>query len=247
MADKGKQDGRTTLREIFAVMRTAELGPAEKVLWSLYRSYDGGAGAWPGDEALAAHMGKKLRSVESYRARLLDAGFLLKEFRGPKPAVYRAVLPQEATQDLATLDTGSSAESRGTGAEAPQKAPQDSVSPLYRNTGNTNTSDYSDEAISVFDYWNKKRSAVLQGRPRTAKATPVRLAKVKARLAEDFTVDELKSAVDGCLGNERNVEGGYIDLELICRDDQHVTQYMQWARTDSASQRSEYPSLREQT
>jgi len=70
---------------------------------------------------------------------------------------------------------------------------------------------------------------------------------VKARLAEDFTVDELKSAVDGCLGNERNVEGGYIDLELICRDDQHVTQYMQWARTDSASQRSEYPSLREQT
>ena len=48
-------------------------------------------------------------------------------------------------------------------------------------------------------------------------------------------------------GNATEIERGYIDLELICRDDQHVTQYMQWARTDSASQRSEYPSLREQT
>ena len=128
MEERGKPDGRSTLREIFAAMRTADLGAPEKVLWCLYRSYDGGAGAWPGDEALAAHMGKKVRSVESYRARLIDSGFLLKEFRGPKPAVYRAVLPQEAPQDLATLDAISPAESCDTKAEAPQEAPQEEVS-----------------------------------------------------------------------------------------------------------------------
>ena len=56
----------------------------------------------------------------------------------------------------------------------------------------------------------------------------VPLTKVKARLAEGRTVNELKSAVDGCLSNSFNVEGGFYDLELICRNDQKVTQYMQW-------------------
>ncbi len=224
-------------------MRTAELGSSEKVLWGLYRSYDSGDGAWPGDEALAAHMGKKVRSVESYRAQLLDAGFLLKEFRGPKPAVYRAVLPQEAPQDLAALDTESPAESCDTKPKAPQEATQDPASPLYRSTGSTNTSNYSDEVICVFDYWNKKRSAVLPGRRRTAKATPKRLSKVKDRLAEGCTVDDLKLAVDGCLGNPFNVEGGYVDLELICRDDSKVTQYLQWARKNGARQSVGYDRL----
>ena len=47
-------------------------------------------------------------------------------------------------------------------------------------------------------------------------------------------------AIDGCLGRAFNVEGGHVDLELICRDDQKVTQYMQCARqkrgnTDTSS------------
>ena len=243
MAARRKQDGRTTLPEIFAVMRTAALGPAEKVLWGLYRSYDSGNGAWPGDEVLAAHMSRKVRSIEDYRARLLDAGFLLKEFRGPKPAVYRAVIPQEATQNPATLGTQSPAESCDAETKAPQEATQDSASPLYKSTGSTNTSDYSDDVICVFDYWNKKRSEVLPGRRRTAKATRQRLSKVTARLTEDFSVDDLKLAVDGCLGNSFNVEGGFVDLELICRDDQHITQYMQWARKNGAKPTAEYSRL----
>ena len=70
MAEKVKQNGRTTLREVFAVMRTEELGPVEKVLWGLYRSYDSGNGAWPGDEVLAAHMGRKVRSCASDMIRV---------------------------------------------------------------------------------------------------------------------------------------------------------------------------------
>ena len=157
--------------------------------------------------------------------------------------MYRAVIPQEAPQDLAALDPESPAGFCDTGTKAPQEATQDSASPLYRNTGNTNTSDYSDEVISVFDYWNEKRSAVLPGRRRTAKATPERLSKVKARLAEGNSVDDLKLAVDGCLGSKRNVVGGYVDLELICRDDQKVTQYMQWARKNGARQSGGYDRL----
>ena len=70
---------------------------------------------------------------------------------------------------------------------------------------------------------------------------------MNARLLEGYTVEDLKSAVDGCFGSKRNVEGGFIDLELICRNDQKVTQYMQWARTSAAHQGSEHRSLRSES
>ena len=33
----------------------------------------------------------------------------------------------------------------------------------------------------------------------------------------------------GCLGNAFNVEKGHVDIELICRDQKHIEQYMAWA------------------
>ncbi len=97
------RDGRATLRDVFEIMRDPHLTEHEGRLWALYRSYDTGEGAWPGDDVLAGHMGKKIRSVESYRAGLIQKGYLVGTFRGPPPAAYRAVIP-EAPQDLADLD-----------------------------------------------------------------------------------------------------------------------------------------------
>ena len=109
--------------------------------------------------------------------------------------------------------------------------------PTSKSTSNSNSIDTSDkesDEVSVFEYWATRRTAILPGSTRPPKRTPKRLSKVKARLSDGYTVMDLKLAVDGCLGSERNVEGGYVDLELICRDDQHVTQYMQWARKNSS-------------
>ena len=76
----------------------------------------------------------------------------------------------------------------------------------------------------MFDYWQESRSRL----PNTkkAKATQKRLSKVRARLGDGFSVEDLKLAVDGCLSNQFNLEGGHIDLELICRDDAHVSRYL---------------------
>ncbi len=106
----------------------------------------------------------------------------------------------------------------------------------------TKTSGYSDEAFEVFDYWQKRRSELPHTRP--AQPTNRRLSKVQARLEDEYSVVDLKQAVDGCLSNPFNVEGGFYDLELICRDDQHVTQYRQWARRKGALQCSGPRSLR---
>jgi len=105
----------------------------------------------------------------------------------------------------------------------------------------TKTSGYSDEVIEVFDYWQGRRCELPH--TRLAQPTSRRLSKVQARLKEGYPVEDLKRAVDGCLSNPFNVEGGFYDLELICRDDQHVTQYMQWARKDGGRQSGGYDRL----
>lgn len=91
-----------------------------------------------------------------------------------------------------------------------------------------NKKEYSADVEEVFEYWRAKRSRI-PGIPRATKSEK-RLGHINARLRDGFSVADLKLAVDGCLGNPHNVEGGYVDLELICRNDGKVLQYMQWAR-----------------
>ena len=84
----------------------------------------------------------------------------------------------------------------------------------------------SKEAHEVFDYWRKRRRNVLKktsGAP--MRPSPKRLSAIQARLNEGYTLEELKQAVDGCLSKDWNVENGYTDIELICRDQQRVEQY----------------------
>ena len=73
------------------------------------------------------------------------------------------------------------------------------------------------------------------------KRTRKRLSKISARLREGYSVDDLQHAIDGCLSNQSNVDGGYLDIELICRDQQHVEQYLAWFKNgrnrDSSGER----------
>lgn len=99
MSRKTNGKGQETIVACFAIARDNVLTPEEKTLWMLYRSYDSGRGAWPSDEVLAGHMGKSKRSVQSYRASLLDQGFLEQRLRGPRTASYRAVIPRDEDDD----------------------------------------------------------------------------------------------------------------------------------------------------
>ena len=93
---------------------------------------------------------------------------------------------------------------------------------------NTSKSDDSDLLVrELFDYWAGRRAVAIgknDGGP-PMKATDQRLGKIRARLKEGYTIDQLKAAIDGCLSNPFNVEGGHTDIELICRDQKHVEQY----------------------
>ena len=40
--------------------------------------------------------------------------------------------------------------------------------------------------------------------------------------------------MDGCLGSGFHVEGGHLDLKLICRDEEHVDRFMAQARKNGS-------------
>jgi hypothetical protein len=85
------------------------------------------------------------------------------------------------------------------------------------------------EVETVFDYWKHRT-----GHP-DAKLTREREMKIRGRLEEGYTVEELQQAVEGCRGspfhqgdNERGHR--YDDITLICRSGSKVEQFVEMAR-----------------
>jgi hypothetical protein len=83
----------------------------------------------------------------------------------------------------------------------------------------TNTSDKSDiDILNIFGHWCSRMK-----KANNTKLTKDRKAKIKARLKEGYTVDQIKQAIDGCARSPyhmgQNDQGTvYDDLTLICRN-----------------------------
>lgn len=73
----------------------------------------------------------------------------------------------------------------------------------------------------VFLFWketfNKSSRTILKG---------VRETKIKARLKEGYTVDEIKQAILNVSSSQHHIDGGHTDIELICRDQSHLDKYI---------------------
>jgi hypothetical protein len=80
----------------------------------------------------------------------------------------------------------------------------------------------------VFDYWVAQRAKSLNlpkgPQPRLSET---RRKKIQARLDEDYTVEQLKEAVDGCLRSKFHLEGNHTDIELIFRNQAKVDYFRQ--------------------
>ena len=116
----------------------------------------------------------------------------------------------------------------------PSRQPLEKVYPKKRRE---EKKELSSEEQEVFDYWQERRKLALNlngGPPMTP--TDKRISKIRGRLKEGYAVEALKNAVDGCMTNKLNIEGGFVDIELICRDQQHVEQYLTWFRKNRAQQ-----------
>ena len=52
-----------------------------------------------------------------------------------------------------------------------------------------------------------------------------RASKIKARLKEGYSVDEIKTAITNCSMTEWNMSNGVNDIEYICRNQQNLDKF----------------------
>jgi len=89
-------------------------------------------------------------------------------------------------------------------------------------------------AREVFDFWREAAS-----HPKSLLSRK-RSAAIRSRLKDGFSVDDLCRAVRGCLKSPHNMGKNdrgevYDDIELICRDVEHVERFMARAGDGPAS------------
>jgi hypothetical protein len=82
----------------------------------------------------------------------------------------------------------------------------------------------------VFAYWAEKSAKLNKCPPGKYRLTNERRNKVKGRLADGYSVADLKLAIDGCFKLDHNTTGGYTDLELICRNASKADRFIASAR-----------------
>lgn len=111
--------------------------------------------------------------------------------------------------------------------DASQDANKDANEDKVHHTPCTNSITSAEQ--EVFDYWVEQRDRVM-GKNGGPAMRPIgkRVSKIRARLGEGYSPAQLKDAVLGCLSNPFNVERGYTDIELICRNQAKVEQYIAW-------------------
>lgn len=176
---------------------------------------------WPGQTALAERMGLSKPTVIKALAELEAAGLVESRRRGHgQTNVYRLLIRVEV----------------GRGGSKPRLLQESmsftsGVNEVYTNKTQGKrhkekdlSSSASELVREVFDYWQQ-----VMEKPK-AKLTSDRRAKVKARLAEGYTVADLKAAIDGCRATPHNMGDNdrrrpFNDLTLICRSGSHVERF----------------------
>lgn len=83
----------------------------------------------------------------------------------------------------------------------------------------------NNDVLEIFNHWK----AVMK-KTNSSRLTKEREKKIKLRLKDGYTVDEIKQAIDGCSMTPHNMgqnENGkkYDDIELICRTGTHVERF----------------------
>jgi hypothetical protein len=90
------------------------------------------------------------------------------------------------------------------------------------------TSATSDPRVrAIYDFWVSSYEKVVGGRGSARLfLTQKRAQKVLSRLKDGYTAEDIQNAVRGHLTSEYHREHGYLDLELTCRDPQHLDMFL---------------------
>lgn len=212
----------------------ASLMLSQAVYWSRRTTKPGGWFYKTQDEWFD-EIGLRRREQEAARRDLREAGFLDEKKMGvPCKVFYR--VNQDALS-AAILSHGKSvqpsmhgnAKLECTGTPCSDAPSSQTITESTAETTSESTQKPSSpdgDVLEVFEYWREK-----MGKTKRVKLDAKRKGKIRGRLKDGFTVDDIKQAIDGCAGSSFHMgdnKGGtkHDDLELICRDSVKVEMFM---------------------
>ena len=114
--------------------------------------------------------------------------------------------------------------------------PEESGSKAKQETGTIKheTENNKQDYEIVFEFWKE----VMKKNART-NLSKDRASKIKARLKEGYSVDEIKNAVTNCSMDEWHMSNGVSDIEYICRNQQHLDKFLDKKPTQKAIQQDD--------
>jgi hypothetical protein len=94
--------------------------------------------------------------------------------------------------------------------------------------------------VEVFEHWISGWRRFVGG-VRIPKLDAKRRGKIRARLREGYSVEDLKLALDGLWSSSWHLENRKHDIELVCRDAPHVDEFIARASARADSHEPESP------
>lgn len=195
------------------VLTNAELSIQARLTYCMLRFYAWqGEDCWPGQDLLCRLIGCSPRSLRYYIQELELARLVRVERRG-MGRTNRYVLIVPDWQPAAALDRQPVAALDRQPVAGPIE--EDSKEEDTKETG----------VREVFDYWREKLIHP------NARLDSNRRSKIAARLKDGYTVEDLKSAIDGCASSSWHMGQNpsnkkFDDIALICRDASKVEGFM---------------------
>lgn len=169
-------------------------------------------------ELISADTGIHRERVEEMMVFMVEQGLFEQAPNGVITCLKMAKRTDEYTQKLLRRISNEGGENghylellRTQSGEAPEKVP-----PI--RTEQNRTDKYKSEISEIFDFWRET-----MGKANNTKLTSDRRSKIRARLNDGYSVDEIKRAIKNCRASRFHMgenDGGKIhnDLELICRN-----------------------------
>ena len=184
---------------------------------SYFADFGRETGAFPSDATAAKRVGMGERTVTDRRDKLKELGWL-QWVSGKKHGVTNKYL---VVQD----SKGGPQEVRRGSAGGSYPPPQET-----RTTKEPVTKEpIPKETLAlIWSFWEDRRALALRlnGKRRPMVRSKKRIEAVKRIWKLGYTESDFKQAIRGCTSSEFHINNNHLDIELICRDQDHFERFM---------------------
>ena len=174
-------------------------------------------GAYPSDETAANLVGMCRRTFIDRRHRLKETGWLEWLSGRVEGVTNKYIVHQDDKQGVQEVRTPCAGETDPPVQEMHTTKSQFTKEPIPKEV-----------LALIWSFWEDRRALALRlnGKRRPMVRSKKRIEAVKRIWKLGYTESDFKQAIRGCTSSEFHINNKHLDIELICRDQDHFERFM---------------------